>query len=134
MSDSYINKLASIYDKTTLKGIYLFLSFTTVSYVFYLSGIITNEIITDPTKSLDEYIILLSIVSLTTTFLFFLKIENVIIRLYLRLKGYVNGYHRFRNVNYQDSFNSIFISKERKEFISLLLFWISLIFLLLLSI
>lgn len=133
MSESYISKLTNLYDKTTLNGIYLFLSFTVILYVFYLNGIITNEIITNPTNSIDEYIILLSFVFLTTAFLYFIKIENVIFRLYLSLKGYIGGYHRLRNMNYRDSFNSIFISRERKEFISLFLFFISNVSLLLLS-
>lgn len=83
------DQLKELRDKTTIKGSYVFLSFSFYAYIFTSFGLLDFENIVNPLDLIYEYLLFLSFLSFTTLIFYYLKIEDFLLKNWLRLKEFL---------------------------------------------
>ena len=76
-------QLRELQDKTTPKGAYFFFSFSIVIFTFITIGIVIIESFLFPIKYLGIYILILSLASLITAFLYYIKPDILLLKFIL---------------------------------------------------
>lgn len=131
MAEFSIAQLKDLQDKTTLKGVYFFLSISVMTFIMSLN--IEINILLDPIQSISTYLFIITTSSVLAALLYYFQLEillfKVLLNFLLRLKG--NKYPRYRNVSLPQGINHKFISNIKNKFFSKSIFSFSLLFILL---
>jgi len=125
MSVLSLSQLRTIQDKTTLKGIYFFLCLSVTSFILVSIEFLTLDALLNPIQSIQEYLILFSIVSVSTAFLYYMKLEDLLLRKCLSYIGEKN-YPNYHYIKFQNCIDHYYIINEKNRFLSKILFIITL--------
>lgn len=127
MSNKIIPYLTVLQDKTTLKGIYFFLSFCIVITFSIYINFIEIDVLFNPLNNLSQYFIILSATSLLYAVFHYLKAADLFLKrsllLYKRRRQLPQVY---QDITYQDTINHPFIINEKNNFLSKCMFIIAL--------
>jgi len=128
MSTIILDQFKNLQSKTTLKAIYLFFSFSLLFFIFTTIGLISLEVPSNLDDIFSKYFILIIITFLNATFLFYINIESVLFKYWINFLN-KEEYPDYKDAQFKENFNYIFILKERDQFLSKFLFSLSLFFL-----
>ncbi len=128
MSTIILDQFKNLQSKTTLKAIYLFFSFSLLFFIFTKIGLISLEVPSNLDDIFSKYFILIIIAFLNATFLFYINIESFLFKYWMNFLN-KEEYPDYKDAQFKENFNHIFILKERDQFLSKFLFLLSLLFL-----
>ena len=110
MTTYYTGQFKDIQDKTTYKGVYFFLSISIVFFIINLNPDNNLSNFLNVFESYELYIIILSVSSILTAFLYYFKGEILIFKLIIVLKNRKGKFPKYKNVKLHSGIDHIFIS------------------------
>ncbi|KKM66671.1 hypothetical protein LCGC14_1478860 [marine sediment metagenome] len=128
MTAYYTGQFRDIQDKTTYKGVYFFLSISIVFFIINLNPDNNLSNFLNIFESYELYIIILSVSSILTAFLYYFKGEILIFKLIIILKNRKGKFPKYKNVKLHSGIDHIFISSIKDRFFSKVLFTLTLLF------
>jgi len=131
MSQSGISQVKNLQDKTSLRGAYFFLAFSLMYLIFSAYPDFGIDPFNDPYKNLGFYIVILSISSIIAGVLYFLQIEILLFKFFIKHKSTLKFFREYGDVKLSSCIDHTFIMERKKDFFSKLLFTLALILLIL---
>ncbi len=128
MTAYYTGQFRDTQDKTTYKGAYFFLSISIVFFIINLNPDNNLSNFLNVFESYELYIIILSVSSILTAFLYYFKGEILIFKLIIILKNRKGKFPKYKNVKLHSGIDHIFISSIKDRFFSKVLFTLTLLF------
>jgi len=128
MTAYYTGQFRDVQDKTTYKGVYFFLSISIVFFIINLNPDNNLSNFLNVFESYELYIIILSVSSILTAFLYYFKGEILIFKLIIILKNRKGKFPKYKNVKLHSGIDHIFISSIKDKFFSKVLFTLTLLF------
>ena len=129
MPETSFTQVRDLQDKTTLKGIYFFLSLSISLLLFKIGGFQSVSFF-NPLENIAEYISIISLASLLGAFFYYTQPNLYLLKLIIRLKDISSEYPEYGDVTIYNSIDHLFIRKERTRFGSKLFFNFTLIIIL----
>jgi len=126
MPETSFTQIRDLQDKTTLKGIYFFLSISISLIIFKCAGFKTISFF-NPIENIGIYISIISLASLLGAFFYYTQPNLYLLKCIINLKGYPSKYPVYRDVSISKSIDHLFIRNERTKFGSKLFFSITII-------
>ena len=131
MPGTSITQVQDLQDKTTLKGVYFFLSISISLLIFKSAGFQTISFF-NPVENIGIYISIISLASLLGAFFYYTQPNLYLLKFILYLRGYRKKYPEYKDVSISKSIDHLFIRNERTKFGSKLFFSITIIIIFLL--
>lgn len=132
MSESSISEIRNLQDKTTLKGVYFFLSISITFLIMRIMPEIEINSFLDPVNSIENYILIISISSVFMAILYYLQLELFIFKKIIRIISKRNdNYPDYKGIQLQNSLDHLFLSNDKKKLFSKVLFTLALILIML---
>lgn len=131
MPETSFTQVRDLQDKTTLRGVYFFLSISISLLIFKCAGFKTISFF-NPVENIGVYISIISLASLLGTFFYYTQPNLYLLKCIINLRGYPNKYPEYKDVSISKSIDHLFIRNERTKFGSKLFFSITIIIIFLL--
>ena len=126
MSNSSITQIRDEQDKTTLKGVYLFLSVSISLLIFKI--IMDVEIVPLLTDEIpiSLYLSILSLATILSASFYYIQPNRLLLKILVKVCRKSKNYPEYNDINLSKSLDHIFITPERKKFGSKLFFSLTL--------
>ena len=126
MTNSSITQIRDQQDKTTLKGVYLFLSVSISLLIFKIMldveivPLLTDEI------PISLYLSILSLATILSASFYYIQPNRLLLKILVKICRKSKNYPEYNDINLSNSLDHIFITPERKKFGSKLFFSLTL--------
>lgn len=126
MTNSSITQIRDLQDKTTLKGVYLFLSISISLLIFktILGVEIIPLLINEPPISI--YLSILSLATILSALFYYVQLNRFLLKILIKIYRKSRNYPEYKDISLSNSLDHIFITPERKKFGSKLFFSLTL--------